>query len=67
MEPIVTLSLTIAAFYLLAGLLSAFAFLWKGIHLLDEGAQGSSIKFKAIIFPGIVLFWPVLLIKWIKL
>ena len=52
--------------YLFVGVIFAFFFYVKGMTKLDEGAKGSSIGFKLIVFPGIVVFWPFLLSKWIK-
>lgn len=33
--------------------------------MVDEGAHGSGWGFRLIIIPGIVVFWPLLLRKWI--
>ncbi len=52
--------------YLLIGILFVFPFLLKGIEKIDEGAHGSSKGFFIIIIPGIIVFWPVLLSKWIN-
>ena len=52
--------------YLLLGLVFAIAFLWKGAAKLDDKTKGSSWVFKALIFPGSIALWPVLLTKWIK-
>jgi hypothetical protein len=38
----------------------------KGLNKIDDGAHGSTIGFKIIIIPGVIVFWPVLLSKWIK-
>jgi hypothetical protein len=59
------LLLTIAA-YLLVGTLFAVPFLIKGVGVIDEGANGGKIGFRLIILPGIIVFWPVLLKKWLK-
>jgi hypothetical protein len=52
--------------YLLAGLAFLLPFLLKGIKKIDEGAHGGSVGFYIIIIPGVIVFWPVLLKKWIK-
>ncbi len=52
--------------YLLIGILFVFPFLGKGIKRIDEGSHGSSKGFFIIIIPGVIVFWPVLLSKWIK-
>ena len=58
--------LIIAAIYLALGVLFVIPFLMKGLTKVDEGAQGSTIGFKIIIIPGVIVFWPVLLSKWMK-
>ncbi len=56
----------VAAIYFFCGLMFAIAFVIKGINLIDEGAHGSGIGFRIIIIPGCIVFWPVLLRKWMK-
>ena len=58
--------LIIVAVYLLLGVLFVIPFLMKGLNKVDEGANGSMIGFKIIIIPGVIVFWPVLLSKWMK-
>ena len=58
--------LIIVAVYLLLGVLFVIPFLMKGLNKVDEGAHGSTIGFKIIIIPGVIVFWPVLLSKWMK-
>jgi hypothetical protein len=62
----VEILLIIATIYLLLGVLFVIPFLLKGLKKIDEGAQGSTIGFKIIIIPGVIVFWPVLLSKWMK-
>jgi len=52
--------------YLLFGLAFALAFVIKGADKIDEGAKGATIGFKIIIIPGTMVFWPLLLAKWLK-
>jgi len=52
--------------YLALGVLFLIPFLIKGISKVDEGAHGSTIGFKIIIIPGVIVFWPALLSKWVK-
>ena len=66
MEQIATIGLNIAGIYLLLGIIFAIAFLWKGITKVDAGAKNTRFFLKLLIFPGAVLFWVVLLRKWIK-
>lgn len=49
--------------YILIGILFALIFLTRLIHKLDEGSIGAPWTFKLTIFPGCVVFWPVLLKK----
>ncbi|MGH2552727.1 MAG: hypothetical protein ACRDEB_03360 [Chitinophagaceae bacterium] len=58
--------LIIAAIYLALGFLFAIPFVIKGVHQVDEGAHGGSIGFRIIIIPGTMVFWPLLLKKWLK-
>ena len=62
----ISVLLSIAGIYLVAGFLFAIAFITKGVSRIDEGAHGSSWGFKVIIIPGTIIFWPFLLSKWIK-
>lgn len=63
---IVEILLLAIAFYLLAGFIFAIAFIVKGVDVIDEGAHGSSFGFRLIIVPGVIVFWPLLLKKWLK-
>ncbi|QEC68946.1 hypothetical protein FRZ67_17125 [Panacibacter ginsenosidivorans] len=54
------------AIYLAAGILFTIIFQAKGLSKIDEGVHGSSWAFKIIIIPGCIVFWPVLLRKWIR-
>jgi hypothetical protein len=58
--------LIIALFYLLLGVLFVVPFLIKGLTKVDEEALGGTFGFKIIIIPGVIVFWPVLLKKWMK-
>ena len=62
---IVTILLLIVAVYLITGLLFAIIFIIKGVTKIDESANGSGWGFRVVIIPGTIVFWPVLLKKWI--
>ena len=62
----VEILLIIAAIYLLGGVLFVIPFLMNGLEKIDEGAHGSTIGFKIIIIPGVIVLWPLLLSKWMK-
>ncbi len=61
----VTAILLIVFIYLMMGVVFVIPFLWKGISKVDEGTRHGTIGFKIIIIPGVIVFWPVLLNKWI--
>jgi hypothetical protein len=62
---ILNIFLSLAAIYLVAGFVFAIFFVVKGVEKIDEGARGASIGFRIIIIPGTMVFWPLLLKKWI--
>lgn len=62
----VEIILIIVAVYLLLGVLFVVPFLTRGLTKVDDGAHGGTIGFKIIIMPGVIVFWPVLLGKWMK-
>jgi len=57
---------TIVGIYLICGFVFALAFVFKGAQVIDEGAKDSTIEFKIIIIPATMVFWPFLLLKWIR-
>ncbi|THU34895.1 hypothetical protein FAM09_23160 [Niastella caeni] len=63
---IITIILILIVTYLLCGLLFAIPFVIKGVNRIDETAHGGSIGFRIIIIPGVMVFWPLLLKKWMK-
>jgi hypothetical protein len=63
---IIDLIFGIIGIYLICGFVFALSFVFKGVQVIDEGAKDSTIGFKIIIIPASMVFWPLLLIKWIK-
>ncbi len=60
-------SLVIAAYtYFGIGTLLGLLFLILGLERIDSEAKGSEIGFRAIIFPGLVALWPLLLPRSIR-
>lgn len=57
---------TVLLLYLIIGILFAVFFLWKGLARMDEKTIGTSWFFKALILPGTIALWPILLRKAIK-
>jgi hypothetical protein len=51
--------------YTALGVGFALAFVTVGVKRIDSQAIGSSAGFRALIFPGSVAFWPLLLRRWI--
>jgi hypothetical protein len=51
--------------YALLGAVFALAFVSVGVKKIDAQAVGTSIAFRALIFPGSAAFWPLLLRRWI--
>lgn len=65
-ERIAILLVFAAKTYVYAGVLFALAFVIFGVTRLDHEARGSGSIFRAIIFPGTVALWPVLLVRWVR-
>jgi hypothetical protein len=57
--------LIVLAIYLFAGFVFAIAFVSKGMYRVDEGVHGTGWGFRLLIIPGTMVFWPMLLTKWI--
>ena len=63
---IIGLIFIVVAIYLALGFIFSIAFITKGVDKIDEGAHGASLGFRIIIIPGIMIFWPLLLRKWLN-
>jgi len=63
---IIYIILVIVAVYLFAGLVFAIPFVLKGVNKIDESAHESKWGFRIIIIPGTIVFWPLLLKRWLK-
>jgi hypothetical protein len=62
---IANIILIIATIYLCCGFVFAIPFVLKGANAIDEGAHDTTWGFKMIIIPATMVFWPLLLKKWI--
>lgn len=51
--------------YFALGFIFAIVFLVSGVGRIDPAARGAGIGFKLIIMPGLCLFWPLMLYRWI--
>ncbi|MBC6426251.1 MAG: hypothetical protein GDA51_07235 [Ekhidna sp.] len=66
MTVIIDIFLGTLVIYLIIGVLFSIYFYAKGSVRIDEGVKGTPWHFKLIIFPGVVLFWSVLVRKLMK-
>ncbi len=58
--------LSAAGAYLLAGVVFSLLFLVFGLRRVDALAADGSSGFKALILPGIVGLWPIVLLLWLN-
>ena len=63
---VMTRALFAIATYLAIGLLVAVPFLIFGIGRIDPAAKAAPWTFRALVFPGVVAMWPLLLLRWLK-
>ena len=61
-----SLMLNIVGGYLVIGLIVGLAFVLRGVNRIDPVAGDSPWVFRAVILPGSVGLWPVVLWKWAK-
>ena len=66
MEFVARFVLTLLGLYLFLGFLFTPFFILLGLNKIDEDVRGSSFWFRMIIIPGCLVFWPLLLRKWVK-
>jgi len=52
--------------YLAAGLVCGGLLILRGLGRIDRATAGTSIWFKLIILPGLSVFWPVFLLRFIR-
>jgi hypothetical protein len=50
--------------YASLGVVFALSFVSIGVQKIDPEARGAGIGFRALIFPGVVALWPLLLRRW---
>ena len=51
--------------YVLAGVLFAVPFVFLGVGKIDPRASGAGAGFRVLIFPGVVVLWPLVLRRWL--
>ena len=66
MDTLVTTLLAVLGIYVLMGLLFAVPFVFAGAKRIDPPAGDTGLGFKLLILPGSMVFWPLLLKRWIK-
>ncbi|MDE0472471.1 MAG: hypothetical protein OXH57_11070 [Ekhidna sp.] len=66
MTTIVDIFLIALAIYLILGVFYSIYFYAKGGIQIDKRVKGAPWHFKLIIFPGVVLFWSILVKKRMK-
>lgn len=64
LEQAVQIVLYVVGIYAVLGTMVAAAMHARGLHTLDHGTHGASIVFRALITPGLIALWPVMLLKW---
>ena len=64
LPPTAELVVGLAETYILAGAAFAPPFLVRGLTRIDPMAIGAPWTFRALIAPGVIVFWPLLLMRW---
>ncbi len=67
MEGIITYILLGIALYSIIGVVFSLVFMREGLIKTDPSVKGSGVLFKFFIFPGLIIFWPLFMRKWIKI
>ena len=66
LQIIVAALLILTAGYVALGFLITVLVLNRALAKIDEGAHGAGLGFRLVIIPGCMVFWPVLLKKWLQ-
>jgi hypothetical protein len=62
---IVRVALLAGAAYLAIGSIIGLPFVIFGIGRIDPSARGAPLTFRALVFPGVVAMWPLILRRWL--
>ncbi|MFM9958756.1 MAG: hypothetical protein ACKVZJ_11830 [Phycisphaerales bacterium] len=65
-EPIANILALVLGAYIAVGALFAVLFVWRGAAKVDAAAGVSGWGFRVMIFPGVVLLWPVMARMWAR-
>ena len=52
--------------YLAAGILFGIPFVLRGVQRIDPVARHGTRGFRAVILPGVIALWPILLRRWVS-
>lgn len=66
METVITWIVSLIGLYALVGLLVALPFAFLGVQKIDPAAREGTWGFRLLLIPGAVLFWPLLLNRWLR-
>ena len=60
-----TIVLAIAGYFAGGGVV-ALLFMIFGLARIDHAAKGAAFQFRAMIFMGCVVLWPIILVRWLS-
>lgn len=63
----VQIALVAVGAYALVGAVFAVAFVLRGAALMDTAVRASPVHVRAVLVPGAVALWPLLLRRWMRL
>ena len=66
METVIEWMLSLLGIYLAIGFLVAVPFAFVGAKKIDPSAVEGTWGFKLLIIPGAMVFWPLLLKRWLR-
>lgn len=58
--------LALAGVYMGIGMVAALIIVLAGFGRVDRAANGSTVGFKFLVFPGVVALWPLMVNRWIR-
>ncbi len=64
-EPLAAFVVAAWQWYAVAGLAFAAAFVTRGVGRIDPMAREAPWTFRLLIVPGVVVWWPLLLVRWL--
>jgi uncharacterized protein (DUF697 family) len=64
LETISTLLVTLVGVYAVAGVLVFVPFVLRGAGTVDPAARRGTLGFRALIAPGVIALWPMVLVRW---